>query len=313
MVEAMPAHVRWSLDVEIPSIAAERVLACGMGGSGIAGDYASRLTASFGRELSVHKDYGVPAWAYRARPLVVVTSYSGNTEEAVSSFLAANEGGLDIVAVTTGGELARLAKEAEVPVVKLVGGYQPRAAFGMCFGVLIRLVAAAGLLPNLSTELESAAGLLERTLTEGQKTVEQIVHHIGDRSVSIVAAEPMGAVAYRWKTQFNENANRFATASLVPEMTHNELVALHAGTAPPTILLRSAAEPAAVAQRFRLLGEMAPTPLLTVEARGDNDVERMLYLTLIGDMATVAAARKAGVDPLEVAALEEFKTRLRER
>lgn len=313
MVASLPSQLRWSCTVEMPAVAADRILACGMGGSGIAGDYVQRLANAFGRELTVHKDYGIPPWAYRARPLVVITSYSGNTEEALSSFLAAAEGGLDIVAVTTGGELERLASSTGVPAIGLEPGYQPRAAFGMCFGVMMRIAAAAGLIPDPVAEVKGAAYALEAVMADPPGIIDDVAGHIANRPAHIMAAEPLGAVAYRWKTQFNENANRFASASVVPELTHNELVPIEAGDAPALITLRSEADRAAVTRRFVLMAEMIDAPIVDVHAVGANDVERMLYLTAVGDLASVAAAAAAGVDPVAVRALEEFKINLRER
>jgi glucose/mannose-6-phosphate isomerase len=313
MIASLPGQLRWALGVDVPAVTSNRVLACGMGGSGIAGDYVHRLASAFGSEVAVHKDYGIPPWAYRVRPLIVVTSYSGNTEEAVSSLVAAAEGGLDIVAVTTGGELARLAAAEGIPVVDLEAGYQPRAAFGMCFGALMKIVAEAGLIPDPGVEIEAAASILDESLENSGAVVSEIASHVGARRVGILTAEPLGAVAYRWKTQFNENADRYASASIVPELTHNELVPLAAGDAPALVALRSGVEAAAVRQRFKLMQEAVSEPILDVVARGATDVERMLHLTVIGDLVTVAVAKAAGVDPVAVDALERFKEKLRER
>ena len=313
MVASFPDQLRWALGVDVPAVVSERVLACGMGGSGVAGDYVQRLASAYGREVAVHKDYGIPPWAYRVRPLIVVTSYSGNTEEAISSLVAAAEGGLDIVAVTTGGELTRLAASEGIPIVGLEAGYQPRAAFGMCFGALIRIVAGAGLIPDPRVEIEAAAVTLDDALENSGAVVHEIAGHVAGRPVGVLTAEPLGAVAYRWKTQFNENADRYASASIVPELTHNELVPLVAGAAPALLALRSGVESAAVRQRFKLLHQAIPEPVLEVQARGATDLERMLHLTLVGDLATVAVAKTAGVDPVAVDALERFKKKLRER
>lgn len=313
MVASFPSQLRWTLGIEVPTIQSERMLVCGMGGSGIAADYAERIAGAYGRELSVHKDYAIPAWAYRARPLVVVASYSGNTEEALSAYMAAMEGGLPMIAVTTGGELARLADADEVPVVALDPGYQPRAAFGMSFGVVMRIAAAAGLLPDPSDDLEAASYLLASTLTDSDELVGELVDHCGSGPVGVITAEPFAPVAYRWKSQFNENANRYAGWSVVPELTHNELVPLECGDGPPVIALRSPSERSAIAQRFRLIEEMVPTPMFSVTAEGPDELTQMLYLTLIGDLVTVAVAKRAGVDPVAVTALETFKQKLRER
>ena len=84
MVKGLPGQLAWALEARPtgPDLGPDEVLVCGMGGSGISGDVAA---VAGGRRVTVHRSYGLPAWAADARPLVAVVSYSGATEESLDA------------------------------------------------------------------------------------------------------------------------------------------------------------------------------------------------------------------------------------
>ena len=112
-IRTLGEQLRWAAASEAPSVGTNsEVLYAGMGGSGIAGDYAGAIAGPFGTRITIHKGYGpIPLWAVRQRPLVLAASYSGNTEETLDVAVAAHESGLSVATVTTGGRLAELSDE----------------------------------------------------------------------------------------------------------------------------------------------------------------------------------------------------------
>ncbi|MEJ2211790.1 MAG: bifunctional phosphoglucose/phosphomannose isomerase, partial [Anaerolineae bacterium] len=122
-----------------------KVIVTGMGGSAIGGDLAAAVVEPHSSlPIQVLRDYGLPAYADR-HTLVIASSYSGNTEETLSTFRAARERDCALVAVTTGGELAGLAREWEVPLVTFEYKSQPRAALGYSLMSLLGVLRARGL------------------------------------------------------------------------------------------------------------------------------------------------------------------------
>src|SRR4030042_4153590 len=97
--------------VDVPS---RRLISCGMGGSAVAGEFLSMLRD----DVVVHWDYDLPVGA-GPQDLVVCTSWSGNTEEVLSSYERAVALGATTLAITTGGELAALAPQHKTPLVML--------------------------------------------------------------------------------------------------------------------------------------------------------------------------------------------------
>ena len=137
-------------------------MVCGMGGSAIGGDLAAaalgdRLT----RPLVAVRGYELPSWA-TPEWTVLCSSYSGETEETLACFAAAEALGARRIVASTGGALVDGAREAGVPVVGLPGIFQPRAAVAYMFTVAAEVAALAGVAPRVHTEIDAAAAFLER-------------------------------------------------------------------------------------------------------------------------------------------------------
>ena len=133
------------------------IVISGMGGSAIGADLVAAAVASTCPvPVTVHRDYGLPAFARGKGTLVIASSHSGNTEETLDSFEAARKQDCSMVAIATGGELARLAAEGGVPVWTFEHAGQPRAAVGFSFGLLLALFARLKLIPDPARELMGA-------------------------------------------------------------------------------------------------------------------------------------------------------------
>ena len=107
------------------------------------------------------RGYELPSWA-PAGSAVLCSSYSGNTEETLGCYAAAEALGAHRLVATTGGELAELARADDVPVIGLPAGLQPRAAVGYMFCVAAELAALALAGPRIHTEIDAAASHLGR-------------------------------------------------------------------------------------------------------------------------------------------------------
>ena len=132
-----------------------RILLCGMGGSAIAGDLIQPMLQEQGTSLTVWRDYGLPHWA-GGDDLVIVASYSGNTEESLSALAAAQSLGCSVVGISSGGTLKSLAAKADgsgFPLVDLPGGFPPRAALGYGLGALLHVLAALEIIPDPRAEI----------------------------------------------------------------------------------------------------------------------------------------------------------------
>ena len=319
-------QLRWAAGLDVAPIGTHsEVLCVGMGGSGIAGDYAGAIVEPFGTRLTVHKGYGpLQPWADRVRPLVIASSYSGNTEETLEFVIAAREHGLAIATVTTGGRLGELTEAHGWPGVEVPPGMQPRAAAGYMLGAVIKILMSAHAIDDQRLAFVEAADVADAAVAEdGPRWTEaaQVAEGLSGRIPIIYGGGPLsGVVAQRWKTQINENAKIPAWSSVFPELDHNEIT----GWETMPAMTREHLGIVALADRSdhdRIAVRLAHTSALTedavpwvatVESEGTFLLARLVSLTISGDLVSWMMAESAGVDPVPVATIENLKKLLTE-
>ena len=301
------------------------LVVAGMGGSAIGGDLARvALGDHASRPIVSARDYGLPGWT-TPETTVLCASYSGNTEETLAAFEAAGALGARRVAVTTGGELAELARGEGVPVIPLPAGFQPRVAVAYMTVAALEVAAACGAGPRLASEIDVAAAHLEQLCAEWGPEADEgnIAKEVAlalNGAVPVIAGAGLTApVAYRWKTQINENAQVPAFAGELPEIDHNEIVGWE-GTAAlgsfAAVFLEDADQHPRIGRRIELTSELIAehaTTVVRAQTRGQGAVERVMSLVLLGDLTSLYLAVLRGIDPTPVRVIDTLKTRLADR
>jgi glucose/mannose-6-phosphate isomerase len=302
----------------VPSL----VVVAGMGGSAAGGDLlAACLADRLPVPILTHRGYGLPAPAGPSA-LVIASSYSGQTAETLSALDRALAVGAAVCAVTSGGALGARAAAHGVPAVTLPGGLMPRFALGYLLFALLPALDAAGLAPPLVEETAEAVTVvatMSRELAPAspltRNPAKRLAADVVDRLPIVYGGQLTAAAAYRWKTDFEENAKCLAVAGSLPEMNHNEVEAWRRPEAARfhAILLRDDAEPPDVGRRFAVLEAMiGPVAggVSSVAARGNGRLARLLSLVYLGQWASYYLALLRGVDPWTVPMLDEIKRRL---
>ena len=305
-----------------------QVVIAGMGGSAIGADLlASYCAALAPLPVFVQRDYGLPLFARGAETLVICSSHSGNTEETLDAFESARAAGCRIVVVSTGGELARRAREHNIPVWTFEHSGQPRAAVGFSFGLLLAMFQRLGFIPAQQDALEDALASMKRSqqrlrpeIPAVKNPAKRYAGQLMGRWVTIVASDLMTTVARRWKGQINEVAKAGANFEFLPEADHNTL----AGTLHPqevlnphtmTLFLRAPSDH----PRNRLRSDLTRKAFMLegmntdhVDARGNTPLAHMWTMILFGDYMIYYLAMGYGVDPTPVEALVDFKRSMAE-
>jgi glucose/mannose-6-phosphate isomerase len=298
------------------------IAVCGMGGSGVAGDvlhalYHERLRVP----VAVVKEPLLPGFCNRDT-LVVCSSYSGETSETLACYEEAAQRGCRVVAVTSGGELARRAKERGAAVVSLPDDAPaPRAAFGYLVLGSLGALESMGVLASAAEDVvETVRVLAELSGEIGPEDPENPARRLAgelERKVPVVwGAEGLSSVAAtRWKTELNENAKVPAFSSSLPELDHNEIMGWSekAGERFVLIALRHDGEHPDVAARFPLSTEIAESAGLVVHevwGRGHSAMAQLLSLVMMGGATSVYLAYLRGVDPTPIEAIDRLKRAL---
>jgi glucose/mannose-6-phosphate isomerase len=256
------------------------------------------------------------------RALVIASSYSGETAETLSAMEMAVARRVPVVAITTGGRLGDIASAHGAPRVTLPAGLQPRMAYGYLFFPALRVLRTAGLPIVTDAEigetldlLDGMAAELEPARPSAANEAKRLAAAIGPRLPAVYGGPETGPVAYRWKTDIEENAKTFAVAGALPEMNHNEIEAWRGPGAAGLhlILLRDRAETPEIARRFGVLRDLVGGAAGGVSeswARGTTRLARLLSLVSVGQWVGYYLALLRGVDPWSVPLLDELKRRM---
>lgn len=329
-VLALPEHLRdavWRVESAIMQDwdTPAGLVVAGMGGSAIGGALArAALGDHASRPIFVTRAYGLPTWT-TPDTMVLCASYSGETEETLACYESAGALGAKRTVVTTGGRLAEMARADGVPVIPLPGGFQPRAAVAYMIVAALEVAALCGAGPRLTSEIDVAASHVEQLVAEwGPDAAEdslakEIARGLLGSTPVIAGAGLTTPIAYRWKTQINENAKQPAFWHELPELDHNEIVgwegAREVGRFSAVFLDDSDAHPR-VKERMditeRLIAGNAVASF-RLETRGQTAIERVISLVFLGDLVSIYLATLRGVDPGPVKVIDELKAALAKR
>ena len=319
-VLAMPEHLAdalWRVEsARIEPMESDGLVVCGMGGSGVGGDLARAVLGDrVSLPMTSVRDYELEPWTSPGR-VVLCMSYSGDTEETLACFAAAEAVGSKRVVATTGGALGEAARAAGVPVIPMPAALQPRAAVGYMFVAAAEVAALAGATPAIRTEIDTAA----RALSEASGALAERAFELAERldgTFPIVYGSDLTApVAYRWKTQINENAKQPAFWHEMPEMDHNEIVAWADGSGSErfsAVFLLDPDQHPRQRRRMELTGELirpAAAHVELVEVQGESRTSRLLQALMLGDLLSLQLAARRGVDPTPVAMIDRLKDEL---
>jgi glucose/mannose-6-phosphate isomerase len=316
-VLAIPDQLRdalWRIEsARLEAAPSAGLFVCGMGGSAIGGDLAAaalgdRLTGP----MATVRGYALPSWA-TPEWTVLCSSYSGNTEETLACFEAAEALDARRLVASIGGRLVDRARETDVPVVGLPGIFQPRAAVAYMVVVAAEAAYLAGVAPPIHTEVDAAAASLAEQTETLRQQAREIAALVAGAVPVIYGSDLTAPVARRWKTQVNENAKLHAWWGELPEANHNELLGWSGSAGderPAAIFLEDRDQHPRVGRRFELTAkaiELNAASVVRVETAGETRIERLMWAVMLGDLVSLEVARQRGVDPLPVEAIERFK------
>jgi glucose/mannose-6-phosphate isomerase len=298
------------------------MIVAGMGGSSIGGALARAVLGDrASRPIVLARGYDLPAWT-TTDTTVLCASYSGNTEETLAVYDAARALGSRLIVATTGGKLAEAARADGVPVVPMPGGFQPRAAVAYSLVIALEVAGLCGAGERLHAEIDVAAAHVQKLVSKwGPDGAEDSLAKSLARGLHGTIPEICGAgltapIAYRWKTQINENVKMPAYAAELPELDHNDIAGWEGATSVgpfSAVFLDDSDLHPRVRQRIELTRGLIGSrgaPTFRVETVGETSVERLVSLVLLGDLVSLYMAVLRGIDPSPVDVLNHLKAAL---
>lgn len=301
--------------ISTPKHEIRNVLICGMGGSGIGGRLVAKWVED---ELSVPvtfaQDYGIPGYVSK-HTLLIGSSYSGNTEETLSSIHQALEKGAQLIGITSGGKLLELCEENNYDVIVVPGGNPPRSALAYSLVQLLHIFAQLGMSSQMRlTEMSKARDLIVAEQDSIRSIARDMAKFIHGNVAVFYGTTDYEPVLVRARQQFNENGKNLGWSHVIPEMNHNELVGWGGGDDRfALVVLETEDVHPRNAKRLEITKATIANKtknLMTIQSKGKSRIERSIYFINIVDWASLYITDLNGVDPIDIKIIDYLKNEL---
>jgi len=298
-----------------PEALINNVLITGLGGSGIGGTIAAELSAPIASvPIAVNKDYNLPAYV-NENTLVIVCSYSGNTEETLSALDIAMSKKAEIACITSGGKLNEIAKAKGFNCLNMGDGNPPRSMLAYSFTYLFYLLRFYDVaLFDVKKDIRNAADLLDNEEESIKQAAHQVAKQLEGKTTAIYAVSGNLGIASRLRQQLNENAKMLAWEAEVPEMNHNELVGWEGGNNRfAALFLRNDSDYIRNQKRIDIIKKIIDKKtdtLIEVWSKGSSPIEKALYLIHLGDWVSYYLSEINQVDIIDIKSIDLLKSEL---
>lgn len=310
--------------VSVSSSRLGNIVISGLGGSAIGGDLLrSHLSDRLDVPITVNRHYFLPDFVDR-KSLVVIASYSGNTEETISVYKDAVRRKARIVCVSSNGQVERMASRHGHPIIMIPKGFPPRAALGYSCIPLLMMFARMKLIFSPVRDIRETISLLTKKaqiysrMIESENLALSLAMQLhGKLPIVYSSADRFDIVNLRWRGQLAENAKVLAFGHVLPEMNHNELVGWEILKSQMkemlVVFLRDKEDHARVKIRMDITKNVireAAHDVIEVHSEGVSLLSRMFSLIYLGDWVSWYLAILNNVDPTPVKVIDMLKNEL---
>ncbi len=291
------------------------IVITGLGGSGIGGGIVKDLVYNTIKlPITLNKGYELPA-CVNENTLVIVSSFSGNTEETVICLEQALEVNASIYCITSGGQILETAKAKDLDYIQLPKARSPRGMLSYSITQIIYALKAYGLLDtiDLDVQMNGVIKLIETSSEDIQETAMELAKFFYKKLPVLYSVDGFSGVCERFRQQINENSKMLCWHHIVPEMNHNELVGWvekHEDIA--VLFMRNSCDHKRNSIRIDLNKGIISGYSNTkeVSSLGDNHLERTFYWIHLGDWVSVFLSEMNNVDAIEVNVIDYLKSEL---
>lgn len=201
------------------------IVFCGMGASIYGGlVIKSLMVQNSPCPFEIVSDYTVPEYV-NSQTLVVLTSYSGSTEETLSAAKQAQSQGAKMVIITKGGALAEFAKEHSIPSYifdgKLNPAGIPRLGNGYTIVGLIAMLNKLGVITIEDRDMVEAMTRLQEKKDDLKFKAQTDSGLLVNTIPVVLAAEHLTGNAHILRNQFNETSKTFSANFIIPDLNHH--------------------------------------------------------------------------------------------
>lgn len=284
----------------------------GLGGSGIGGSIVQNYVADkINIPFNVNKTYSLPAYVNK-HSLVIVSSYSGNTEETLSAMQQALKAKATVVCITSGGKVSEIAKKKKLDCILLPAGMPPRSCLGYSTVQVLFILEHYGLIKrDFVRNIKASIKTLRAEEKSIQKKGEALAKKLFGKLPIIYSAADFEGVGTRFRQQLNENSKVLGWERVIPEMNHNELVGWKDKDADKAVvILRRSEDYERVKIRMeinkKIIRKYTPN-IIELYSMGNSYWEEVFYIIHVTDWASVYLADMRHQDAMEVKVIDYLK------
>ncbi|MDG1439602.1 MAG: bifunctional phosphoglucose/phosphomannose isomerase [Flavobacteriales bacterium] len=302
-------------NLKAPKNTINNIVITGLGGSGIGGKIATQLVADQLKVPAViNNDYSLPKFV-NENTLVIVSSFSGNTEETLEALQSAQKANAEIACITAGGKLAQIANDNNYNLLVLPTAFSPRAMLTYSVIQQLFLFHHYGFINNeFIDDTRETVKLLDNEVDDIMAVAKQTANALFEKTTVAYSEASMEGVITRFRQQINENSKSLAWEHVFPEMNHNELVGWAGGKDEYAVLIfRSSFEHSRSSVRINISKDIFrkyTSTVLEFNAKGDTLLAQSFYHILLGDWISVYLAELNKVDDVEVKVIDFLKAEL---
>lgn len=325
-IEALPEQCQqtWEevRDLNIPSdyFSVKNIVVSGMGGSALGTHvFYSLFSEKLKIPLQIINEYHLPASVNRDS-LVLLSSYSGNTEETLSCAQEAKKIGAKILGITTGGLLGEFLKEEGFPAYIFLPKHnpcnQPRIGLGYSILGQIALFVKCKLVNLLEEDVFQMISFLKNERERIKEIAKMTASAIKDKIIIVVGSGFLAGNAHIFSNQLNENSKNFSCYFLIPELNHHLLEGLiNPSKAKPFIgfFLNSELLEERIKKRINLTKEVFAkngAEILEFKSEGRNKLEQSFMTLLFGSFLSFYLSILYNQDPSLIPWVNYFKEQL---
>ncbi len=308
----------------------KNIVLCGMGGSRFPALINFHL---FKQEITVPfliiDDYHIPGFVDE-NTLVILSSYSGTTEEVLFCAEDAYKAGAKLISISGGGKLADWAKEKNVPayVFNTIHNpsQQPRIGFGYSVGANLGLLVNLGMVQTTKEEIMNAVnalpGLMDPMSIDTPKTqnvAKQLAESIYNHYPYYLVSEFLTGVGNAIQNQTNETAKSISSFRVIPELNHHMMEGLkfpaELRKMSLFVLFYSELYSDRIKKRFQVTKEVVEkNEIKTIwhELKGKTKIEQTFELCGLGSYVSMYLAALYEQDPNAIPFVDYFKEKLSE-
>lgn len=296
-----------------------QIVVSGMGGSGLGGHIIKSLyQKELPIPLEIVNDYHLPGYV-NEDSLVILSSYSGSTEETLATADEAKKKGAKILGITTGGKLGKFLKENNFPGYIFEPKFnpcgQPRMGLGYSLVGQIVLLRITGILQFNENEFFQCFKSLKVIQGRLVDRAKELVKRCRRKIIVVVAAEHLSGNAHVLANQINENAKALSCYFLLPELDHHLLEGLGRPNEKNLIFafLASNFYSEKIQKRLKLTKEVVEKNNIEVcefKPSGENKLRQVLETLWFGSFLSFYLAIGSGIDPTPIPWVDYFKEKL---